>query len=150
MDLLAAIRPDDWDLPLFLHILGALCLVGALSAAAYYLFRARRDSSAGLTRVGFRILLLGAIPSYLVMRIAAQWLLSEEGLEEADAAWIDIGFIATDVGLLLLLTATIAAGVAMRRAEGSIGRGPAIAAWCCSALLVAYTVAVWAMATKPV
>ena len=30
MTLLGAIRPDDWDLPLFLHILGAMTLVGAL------------------------------------------------------------------------------------------------------------------------
>jgi uncharacterized membrane protein len=150
MDALATIRPDDWNLPLFLHILGALCTVGALSAAAYYLFRARRDASAALIKVGFRNLLLGAIPSYLVMRIAAQWLLSKEGLEDSEDAWITIGFIVTDVGLLLLLTATIAAGIAARRAEGKIGPGPAIAAWCCTALLLAYTVAVWAMATKPV
>jgi len=150
MDALAAIRPDEWNLWLFLHILGALGLVGALSAAAYYLFRARRDSSAGLSRVGFKILLLGAIPSYLVMRISAQFLLSEQNLEDSDAAWLTIGFITSEPGLLLLLGATIASGVAMRRAEGSIGRGPAIAAWCCAALLVALTVTVWAMTTKPV
>jgi len=150
MDALAAIRPDEWNLWLFLHILGALGLVGALSAAAYYLFRARRDSSAGLSRVGFKILLLGAIPSYLVMRISAQFLLSEENLEDSDAAWLTIGFITSEPGLLLLLGATIASGVAMRRAEGSIGRGPAVAAWCCAALLVALTVTVWAMTTKPV
>src|SRR5687767_952218 len=30
MTLLGAIRPDDWDLPLFLHILGAMVLVGSL------------------------------------------------------------------------------------------------------------------------
>lgn len=150
MDVLAAIRPDEWNFQLFFHVLGAMCLVGSLSAAAYYLFRARRDASSALTRVGFRILLLGAIPSYLVMRVAAQLLLNKEGLEDSEDAWVTIGFISTDVGLLLLLTATIAAGVAMRRAEGTISRGPAIAAWCCSALLLAYTVAVWAMATKPV
>ena len=84
------------------------------------------------------------------MRISAQWLLDEEGLEDSEDAWITIGFIVTDVGLLLLLTATIAAGIAARRAEGKIGPGPTIAAWCCTALLLAYTVAVWAMATKPV
>ncbi len=147
--MLATIRPDEWNFPLFLHIVGAMGLVGALSTAAYYLFRARRDGSAALTRVGFRTLLFAGIPSYLVSRLSAQWLLDKEGLGDEDA-WIDIGFIVTDVGVLLLLTATIAAGIAARRAEGSVGSGPAIAAWCCSVLLVAYTVALWAMATKPV
>ena len=150
MDVLAAIRPDEWNLPLFLHILGAMCLVGALSAGAYYLFRARRDGSPALARIGFRTLLLGAIPSYLVSRVSAQWLLDEQGLEDSEDAWITIGFLVTDAGLLLLIAATVAAGLAARRAEGSVGSGPAIAAWCCSILLVAYTVALWAMATKPV
>ncbi|MGI9021337.1 MAG: hypothetical protein ACR2G3_11585 [Solirubrobacterales bacterium] len=145
----AAIRPDEWNLPLFLHILGALALVGAVTAAAYYLFRARRDSSPALARYGFRALLLGAIPSYLVTRVAAQWLLDEEGLTDSEDAWITIGFIVTDAGLLLLIAATVAAGIAARRAEGSIGRGPSIAAWSCSVLLVTYTVALWAMAAKP-
>ena len=31
--LLAAIRPDSWNFPLFLHILGAMVLVGAVTAA---------------------------------------------------------------------------------------------------------------------
>jgi uncharacterized membrane protein len=150
MDLLATIRPDEWNFPLFLHIVGAMGLVGALSTAAYYLFRARRDGSAALTRVGFRTLLFAGIPSYLVSRLSAQWLLDKQGLEDSEDAWIEIGFIVTDVGVLLLLTATIAAGVAARRADGSVGSGPAIAAWCCSALLVAYTVALWAMAARPV
>ncbi len=149
VELLAAIRPDDVELPLFLHILGALTLVGAVSTAAVYLFRARTDASAALANVGFRILLLGAIPSFLVMRITAQWLASEQGLEDSDAAWINIGFIVSEAGALVLIGATVAAGLAARKPEGSIGRGPGAAAWALSALLVAYTVAVWAMTTKP-
>ena len=41
---LAAIRPDEWGLPLFLHVLGAFTMVGALVMAASYLFAARRDA----------------------------------------------------------------------------------------------------------
>ena len=150
MDVLAAIRPDEWNLWLFLHILGALGLVGALATAAYYLFRARRDGSPALARVGFRTLLLAAIPSYLVTRVSAQVLLDKEGLEDSEDAWITIGFIVTDVGLLLIIAATVGAAIAMRRPEGTSSRGTAVAAWACSFLLVAYTVALWAMATKPV
>ena len=31
---LASIRPDSWNFPLFLHVLGAMVLVGAVTAAA--------------------------------------------------------------------------------------------------------------------
>lgn len=150
MSALAAIRPDEWNFLLFVHIVGAMVLVGALATAAYYLFRARRDASPALARVGFRTLLFGVIPSYLVQRVSAQLLLDEQGLEDSEDAWIEIGFIVTDVGVLLIVAATVASAIAMRRAEGTSSRGTAIAAWCCSLLLVAYTVALWAMATKPV
>ena len=33
MTLLAAIRPDSWNYALFLHVLGAMVLVGALVTA---------------------------------------------------------------------------------------------------------------------
>jgi hypothetical protein len=148
---LAAIRPDEWGLPLFLHVLGAFTLIGALAMAASYLFAARRDGSVALTRLGYRSLLLVALPSFIVMRVAAQWLESEEGLEEAELAWIDVGYISTDIGVLALLGATIAAGLAVRRAgraEGS-GGGIAVAAWLTAVLIAVYAVAIWLMATKP-
>jgi hypothetical protein len=150
VDWLAVIRADSAELPLFLHLVGALLLVGFVATAVVYLFRARSDSSASLANVGFRILLLGAIPSFLVMRVSAQWLASEQGLEDSDDAWIGLGFIVSEAGLLVLIGATVAAGLAARRPEGSVGRGPAGAAWALSLLLVAYTVVVWAMTTKPV
>ena len=34
MSILAAIRPDDWNLALFVHILGAMVLVGSLVLVA--------------------------------------------------------------------------------------------------------------------
>ena len=150
---LAAIRPDEWALPLFLHVLGAFTLIGALAMAAAYLFAARRDGSLELTRLGYRSLLIGALPAFLVMRIAAQWLASEEGVEDADLAWIDVGFISTDAGLLFLIAATVGAGLAVRRAgrsDGAVGGGGlALAAWLTSLLIAVYAVVIWVMATKP-
>lgn len=32
--MLAVVRPDSWNLPLFLHVLGAMVLVGTLATAA--------------------------------------------------------------------------------------------------------------------
>ena len=37
MSVLAVIRPDSWFWPLFLHIAGAMVLVGALMLASVYL-----------------------------------------------------------------------------------------------------------------
>ena len=34
MSVLAAIRPDEWNFPLFIHILGAMVSLGALVLAA--------------------------------------------------------------------------------------------------------------------
>jgi uncharacterized membrane protein len=149
MELLAAIHPDDWNLPLFLHITGALAVYAAISAAAFYLFRSHRDGSASLARVGYLTLLLGAIPSYLVMRVTAQWIASKQGLEDSEAAWISIGYIVSEAGLLVLVVATVLAALASRRSEGAVGSGPHVAGWLLAALLVAYTVTVWAMTTKP-
>ena len=147
MSLLATIRPDDWNLALFLHVLAAFVMVGALVTAAAYLFAARRDGSLELTRAGFRSLLIAALPAFIAMRLSAQWLVSKEGLEDAELAWLDFGFITTDVGLLVLVGATVAAGLAVRRAEGV--RGVALAAWLVTVLIAVYAVVIWMMATKP-
>ena len=163
MILPAAIRPDEWDLPLFVHVLGAMVLVGSLVVAAWFLFASRRGDTLDGVRWGWRTLLFAALPAYIVMRVGAEWILSKEHLENADLTWIGIGFITSDAGALLLLVALVAAGIAVRRAgraraaavhagtgSAGAGRGAAIAAWATSLLIVAYLVAIWAMATKPV
>ena len=135
------------NLALFVHVLTAFVMVGALVTAAAYLFAARRDGSLELTRAGFRSLLIAALPAFIATRLSAQWLVSKEGLEDAELAWLDFGFITTDVGLLVLVGATVAAGLAVRRAEGV--RGVALAAWLVAALIAVYAVVIWLMATKP-
>ena len=155
MTVVAAIRPDDWNFPLFLHVLGAFTLIGALAMAASFLFQARRGGgSVALIRFGYRSLLWAALPAFIVTRITAQWLADKEGLEDAELAWIDLGYISTDVGLLFLLGSTIAAGLAVRRAgdaetSGRSAGGAAVAAWLVTFLIVVYAVVIWAMATKP-
>ncbi len=146
---LAVIRPDEWNLPLFLHVLGAMLLVGTLLAAGIVLFWRRGERpTAGL---GFRVLLFGVLPSYLLMRVAAQWIYSEEGFGEDDPSWIGIGYIVSDAGALLLLVALVLAGIAARRARsGASGVVlTRIAGGISYLLLVAYVVSVWAMTAKP-
>ncbi len=155
MTLLGAIRPDDWNLPLFLHILGAMTLVGALALVVLSLASARgADSAAGL-RVAYRALLLAAIPSWIVMRLSAQWIADKEGLTDLDEppAWVDIGFVTSEPTLLLLIAATVCAGIAARRArEGgrAFGGLNKTALVLVSITLAAYVLAIWAMSTKPV
>ena len=144
MSLLAAIRPDDWNVPLLVHILGAMLLVGALALVAAAL--AGRD-----VRLGFRSLLYGVLPGWVVMRGAAEWISSKEGISDLDSdevpEWVDIGYSVADPSLLLILIATVCAGLAASRQRGEGLRVAALVL--VGILLVASVVAIWAMTTKP-
>jgi hypothetical protein len=155
----AAIRADSVNFPLLLHVAGAALLVGALALVAAALLSAAGGREPGgalvLSRFGFRALLIGAIPSYLLMRVSAEWVASEEKLDELeeDPAWVGIGYMTADMGLLLLIAATVLAGLTarkLRREPGTMGTGGRVAAALCALLLVAYVVAIWAMTSKPV
>ena len=92
----AAIRASDVNFPLFLHVLGAMLLVGTLLVVALALLGGRRRDPAdarALTRLGLRTLLIGVLPSYILMRIGAQWTEAAEDLPESveDSAWVGIG-----------------------------------------------------------
>jgi hypothetical protein len=146
---IAFLRPDAWDFPLFVHVLGAMVLVGGLLVATTAILTARGEVR--LLRVGYLSLLAISLPGYIVMRVGAQWIYSKEGLEDApsDPTWIGIGFITADAGALLLLIALILGGIGLRRARGG-GTGLLKASlWISVLLLAAYVVAVWAMAGKP-
>jgi hypothetical protein len=150
MGALAAIRPDDWNDPLFFHVLGAMVATGGLVLALVYFAAAWRGESPGLLRSGYKALLYAAVPGYVVMRLAAQWIVSKEGLEDTDLSWLGIGFGVADFGLLFLLIATITAGVSSRRGSEGSAASIRVVTVCTTLLLVAYVVAVWAMTTKPV
>ena len=145
----AAVRPDSWNFPLFLHVLGAMVLVALLATAAVVLVVSLRgDDRAPALRLAFRTLLIGAIPAYLVMRVGAEWVASKEHLEDSEASWIGIGYSVADGGLIVL---TILTGIANRRARRG-GQPTGLARWATGLtllLIVAYGVALWAMSTKP-
>jgi hypothetical protein len=143
---LAAIRPDEWNFPLFLHVLSAMVLFGAVVLAAVSV---AGNSQPGL-RLGFRSLLIGAIPAWIAMRLSAQWIASEEGLLDEGVevpAWVDIGFITSEGSFVVLIAATICAGIAARRGRGGGLRTATVVL--VGITIVAYVVAVWAMSTKP-
>src|ERR687898_193407 len=113
--MLAAIRPDSWNFPLLLHVLGASVLIGGLlvAVAAQFLAWGRREDSNAYGRYAFRSLLFIAFPAWWVMRIGGQWIYSREGLDELDPepGWVGVGFITADLGGLLLLVSIVLAGL---------------------------------------
>jgi hypothetical protein len=153
MDLLAAIRPDDWNFALLIHLISAMTLVGVLILAASSLAAAWNSGSAALTRLGYRSLLWAGLPSFIALRATAEWIRDKEGIPSDDTPnWIDIGYMTTDPGLLLLIAATVLAGIGARRTSRGTGSAVAldrVAAVLLAISIVAYLVAVWAMTTKP-
>jgi uncharacterized membrane protein len=156
--MLAIIRPDDWNFPLLLHVLGASLLLGALIAAATaQLLAWRRPEPADVipfARVSFRTLLIAAIPAWFLMRIGAEWVASK-GWSDADPApaWLDIGYITAELGGLLILISTILAGIGARRLGRSEGAKGAtlvrVAAVLVVLVTIAYVITTWAMSAKP-
>ncbi len=128
--------------PLFLHVLSAMVLVGTLVLAATAV-------AADNYRLGRRALLFAAIPSWIVMRVAAQWTYSEQGWDEVDPepAWIGIGFATSERTFLLMVAATVCAWRDARRGEGGGLRTATLILL--GIVLLVYVVTVWAMTTKP-
>jgi hypothetical protein len=142
--MLALVRPDSSDFPLFLHVLGAVVLVGATGAAA--IAAGRSQTSPLLRRVAFRTLLVFVLPAWVLMRFAGQWVDSKEDIP-GDPTWLGIGFLVGDVGLVLLLVTTLIGWWSTRRPEKG---WPARAVTALAALyLAALLVAVFAMSGKP-
>ena len=157
---LAAIRPDEWDVPLFLHVLGALALIGTLALATTFLFAAARDGSAASLRLALRSLTLGVIPAYLVLRVGAEWIADKEGYADLDdpPSWIGIGYMAADLGFLLIVISSLLGWFTYRRvrpAEDGTESAPhpakavRVASILIALVLVLNLVALWAMTTKP-
>jgi hypothetical protein len=141
-------RPDSWNFPLLLHVVGAAVLFGAVAAAAVSTLAADRAPEPDfMRRLAFRSLLIVGLPAYVVMRIGAQWLYSKgfDDLPE-DPAWLSIGWIVADVGLLAFLIALVLAGIASWKRNSGLGKAAGLVA---VLILIAMVVAVWAMGAKP-
>jgi hypothetical protein len=151
VSLLAAVRPDEWNIPLFLHVLGAMVLVGTLVLAGTGLAGVARGDGGPSLRLAYRSLLIGALPAWILMRAAAQWIADEEGLADEPPQWVDIGFMTSEPTFLLIVVATILTGVGARKAAHGAGGGMQgrIAAVLIAISLIAYVFAIWAMTAKP-
>jgi hypothetical protein len=150
---LAVVRPDEWNLPLFVHVLGAMIVVGGLLAGTSSLAFARNDT--GMLRLGYWSLLAVTLPGWILMRVGAQWTYSEEGLEDFyenvdEPTWLGIGWLVGDLGGLILLVSLIVGGIGVYRLRSGKGAGLLKVTLALSLLLLAAClIAAWAMAGKP-
>ena len=147
-----AIRPDDWDFPLFVHVLGAMILVGGLLTCVVAIMLSRGD--ARLLRIGWISLLVLGLPGWIAMRAGAAWIYSKEGWDKVPdnlrPDWLGIGTVIADAGGLVLVITLIIGGIGVRRLEAGKSSALLKATLVLSVvLLAAYVVAVWAMAGKP-
>ena len=152
MSVLAIVRADEVNLPLFLHVAGAMVLVGALTLTVTSLVGAGRTDNLPLTtRLAFRSLLWAAIPAFIVMRVGAQWAANKEGIEDLEVTWLDIGYMIGDLSLLFLIAATVVTGLGARKAKRDGTKSGLSTAGLVLAILlvVLYLIAIWAMTVKP-
>ena len=148
--MVAVVRPDGWNFPLLVHVLGAMVLVGALVLAASALILAWRDGEPGAGAA--RIPVAAARRASRVDRDAgaAEWIASKEDVADANLAWVVIGYNTADIGLLLILCRRACRRsrcVASDARKGPVARCRRVDILV-SLLLIVYLVAVWAMSTQ--
>jgi len=153
VSVVAAVRPDGWNFALFVHVLGAMILVGGLVTCASSIAAAK--GGVALLRLGYWSLLAVALPGWVLMRIGAEWISSKEGWDKLPQGvdrptWLDVGSIIADLGGLILVVSLVTGGIGVRRLRDGKGAGLLQATLVLSiVLLAAYVVAIWAMAGKP-
>jgi hypothetical protein len=124
--------------PLFLHVLGAMTLFGVMIATLVV-------ALARLPRATMTAL-VAAIPAFVVLRVFAQILWNDEqDAYPKDPTWVGIGFMASDIGLLVLLVSIGFAFWWLRSGKAVAGR---IVAGLAGLYLVLLTVAMLAMSGK--
>jgi hypothetical protein len=147
VSVLGASRPF-W--PLFLHILGAMVLVGAAATGAVAALASASSEQGGrLRRIAFRSFLLVALPAYIVMRVGAEWIYDKEYgdlVPEYEPTWIGIGYITAEGGGVLLVVTLLLSGFSVRTGRPGHARAAGILA---AIATIGWLVAVWAMGGKP-
>jgi hypothetical protein len=146
--MLALVRPDSWNFPLFLHVLGATLLWGGTGTVAVVAIAARRSRAhaALLSRLAFRTVVLVVVPAWILMRVGAQ-LIADKEFPDKVPGWVDVGFAVSEPGLIVLIALGIVAFLSSRR--GGTGRLATAVAVLAPIYLLALGVAMWAMTAKP-
>jgi hypothetical protein len=132
----------------FLHVLGAMVLVGGTAAVAVLgiATRTREKHAALLSRLAFRTLLFVVVPAFIVMRVGAQLVVDKE-YPGSTPGWVDVGFVVTEPGLIILIALGVVAFLSARK--GGTGRLATTVAVLASIYVLALGIAIWAMTARP-
>jgi hypothetical protein len=152
LTVLAAVRTDGQDLAVFVHVAGAMILMGGLVTAAGAGLLGWRDAAGALRRFAALTLFAVALPGWIIMRVGAEWASSKTGWDDVKPTpdWLDIGYFTADIGGIVLLIALVLGGIGIRQARSGRGAGLLKASTALAAILIAvYVVSVWAMGGKP-
>ena len=152
LSVLALLRTDSQNLAVFVHVIGAMVLVGGVVTGGTALVLGWRGVTERYLRLGYFTLLAVALPGYVVMRIGAEWAYKKGPWDDLpeDPDWIGVGYIVADGSLVLLVIALILGGIGVRRLRSGGGGGLLKVSTVITLLmLAAYVVAIWAMAGKP-
>jgi hypothetical protein len=152
--MLALLRSGTWEWALFFHVLGALVLIGGMVLVVTTALLGTRSTdphgALAMQRLTWRTLLLLVLPSFVLTRATAEWVRTEDGFAD-DLTWINVGYIVTDRGGIVLLALLVlgwrSARVAARGELRTVSSR--ILAVLAPLYLVALLVATWAMTTKP-
>jgi hypothetical protein len=112
--MVALVRPDSWNLPLFLHVLGAAVLVGAVAATA--IAAGKSGGSLVLRRVALGTIVALVIPAWILMRVAGEWTNSREDIP-GDPGWLGTGYIVGDAGVIVLLLSVVFGWLSVRKPD---------------------------------
>jgi hypothetical protein len=145
--MVAVLQPPSGNLPLFLHVLGAVVVFGTTATLAVAGFASRRNAehNALLARTVVWTFLLGVLPAWILMRIGAEWIRSKEFPSGSDEpGWIGVGYLVSDGTAVLLIVTGILAWLSVRRGRVMLAV-PILATIC----VLGYAVAWFAMSGKP-
>ncbi len=145
--MIASLCGPGCGVQLFVHVLGALLLFGAVATVTILSVAALNrpaEQALVLRRVAFATMLVAVWPGYIVMRVGAQWVLKHENLDTNSPSWVGVGFVISDAGIVVLLALTLFGWLAKRRAwAGQLFAGLS------TLYLVALGVAWFYMSVKP-
>ncbi len=144
--MIASICGPTCGTALFVHVLGAIVLFGGVGAVALLALAALRDSAHALLlqRAAFTTTLALVWPGYVVMRVGAQLVASNEHLDTNPPGWLNVGFAVSDAGILVLALMTLVGWLAPRQPRaGKVLAGLSVL------YVIALGVAWFAMSAKP-
>ena len=154
--MLTIVRSGAWEWALLFHVTGALVLVGGMVLLVVAALTAERhdspESILTLRRLGLRTLLVVVVPAFVLMRVSAEWVRSEDAFAD-DVGWIGMGYVVSDLGLVVLIALTLLSWRSVRGAFANGGTRRNVAARAYTVLASVYLLALlattWAMTTKP-